>query len=619
MIKKERFGKYLILDHLADGGMATICRACLLDKQTPKIVIIKMVKKKFSKDPVFQKMFMDEIKTSFQVIHPNIVQTYDYGIQNQQLYIAMEYCEGYNLKDHLIKLQKINFICPVEISIYIISQIAQGLHYAHTLRDQLTNKYLNIIHRDISPQNIILTKDGTVKIIDFGISKSNNNTEMTSVDIIKGKISYIAPEYLHNIPLDARYDQFSLMIVFWEMLCNRKLFKASNDLSTLKKIEECKIPLPSTLNPHVIPELDRIILKGLSADREKRFQNLEQLNRSLIKFLYSHFPDFNAVDLSYFSNKLFKEEFVEDQKKILEYGKIDLTPHLKEIKTTYETSFIKKEKILDFGYEENDSSGLSSQIKTEQTLKTSSQNDFNTNLLNRKIISKNTLHHKKAQASQYIKESPRPRSSLSFFIITFITMTVIYQFFTDNTKKSIRNIAGYRTTSTNDLKRKKIIKEKNTATIQLNNIDHLLNVIFIDDRQIKVNFTGQILVPSQKKIKLRVEQANSIPFNIHLTLKPKEKKIIVIPAFKYMTYGYLNTSRNCIKGILFIKIFNKNHQFTLPLRRKTNIKLPIGDLDGTILDSKKYSFYYILEGENLKRNVQFELKRNVSIDLCRYQ
>src|SRR5690606_35083986 len=129
----------------------------------------------------------------------------------------------------------------------------------------------------------------------FGIAKAETNSEATQAGTIKGKLSYLAPEYLDGLELDARYDEFAVGITLWEMLCSRKLFKASNDLAVLKKIQECKVPPPSSINPNVPKELDEIVLKALSKDRGKRFDDLDKLNRALIKFLYATYPDFNAT------------------------------------------------------------------------------------------------------------------------------------------------------------------------------------------------------------------------------------------------------------------------------------------------------------------------------------
>ncbi|MBT4790072.1 MAG: protein kinase, partial [Halobacteriovoraceae bacterium] len=147
--KYQRFGKYLILDHLVDGGMAKICRASYLGEQANKIVAIKMVQPQYSKNTSFVQMFEDELKVTFSLLHPNIVQVYDYGLVNEQLYSAMEYVDGANLKQFLDRLKQMKYVFPVEISTYIVSQVSIALQYAHTFQDKLTGKPFNIIHRDI--------------------------------------------------------------------------------------------------------------------------------------------------------------------------------------------------------------------------------------------------------------------------------------------------------------------------------------------------------------------------------------------------------------------------------------------------------------------------------------
>lgn len=330
--KFQRFGKYLILDHLVDGGMAKICRARYLGEQANKVVAIKMVQQQFSNDEAFVRMFQDELNITFGMLHPNIMQVYDYGKTNGQLYTAMEYIHGANLKQYLDRLKEKKVVFPVEISCYIISQVCLGLHYAHTFTDKLTGKPYNIVHRDISPHNIMLTYDGAVKVIDFGIAKANTNSEATQAGTIKGKLSYLAPEYLDGLELDARYDEFAVGITLWELLCSRKLFQAPNDLAVLKQIQACKIAPPSTINPSVPKELDAIVMKALSKDRANRYENLDQMNRALVRFLYSQYPDFNASDLSTFAEDLFKSEIASDRIKFVDYGKLDTLKYIEEMK-----------------------------------------------------------------------------------------------------------------------------------------------------------------------------------------------------------------------------------------------------------------------------------------------
>ena len=343
--KIQRFGKYLILDHLVDGGMAKISRARYLGEQANKVVAIKMVQPQFSNDEAFVRMFQDELNITFGMLHPNIMQVYDYGKTNGQLYTSMEYIHGANLKQYLDRLKEKKVVFPVEISCYIISQVCLGLHYAHTFTDKLSGKPYNIVHRDISPHNIMLTYDGAVKVIDFGIAKANSNSEATQAGTIKGKLSYLAPEYLDGLELDARYDEFAVGITLWELLCSRKLFQAPNDLAVLKQIQACKIAPPSSINPSVPKELDAIVMKALSKDRANRYDNLDQMNRALVRFLYSQYPDFNASDLNTFAEDLFKKEIEVDRAKFVEYGKIDTQKYIEEMKNEEKTGRVAKKDV----------------------------------------------------------------------------------------------------------------------------------------------------------------------------------------------------------------------------------------------------------------------------------
>ena len=328
--KLKRFGRYLLFDHLVDGGMAKICRARFLD--VDKMVAIKMIQSQFSEDENFKKMFLDEIKLTFALNHPNIAQIYDYGFYHGQLYTAMELVEGKNLKQFLERLKKKNYVFPIEISVYIISQVCQGLRYAHNFRDKLSAKKLNIIHRDISPHNVMLSFDGVIKIIDFGIAKTNSSEESTEAGVIKGKLSYLAPEYISGEELDHRYDQFAVGVTLWELLCSRKLFTAKNGFAILKEIQRCKVPRPSHINPNVPKELDEIVMKALARERENRFEDMDQLNRELVKFLHAHYPQFNPMDISSFAQTLFKDEIKKDRAKLFEFGKIDIALYLQEWK-----------------------------------------------------------------------------------------------------------------------------------------------------------------------------------------------------------------------------------------------------------------------------------------------
>jgi len=430
--KLNRFGKYLILDHIVDGGMAQIFRARYLGEEADKIVAIKMIREQFSKDDAFKKMFMGEIKVTFDLLHPNIIQTYDYGVVEDHLYVAMEYCEGKNLQEFLKKLREKNVVFPIDIAVYIATQICRALNYAHTKVDKLTGKEAKIIHRDISPHNVMLSYDGAVKVIDFGIAKAETSADSTRAGTIKGKLSYLAPEYLEGLKLDARYDEFATGITLWEMLCNRKLFKAENDLAVLKQIQECKIPVPSSINHKIPKELDEIVLKCLSKDRNNRYENCDFMDRALTRFLFKNFPEFNPSDLNYFSNQLFSEDIIENRKKLFEFGKIDISPYLKEMKegkpslpktegpkkeasngTEEDSPKIKKEQVLDFGFTDEKTKRFSFKVAKKTETPTVKKKEEVVRESGNELVFKDGTSTKQLTSGNLKVEKPTLRSSLT--------------------------------------------------------------------------------------------------------------------------------------------------------------------------------------------------------------
>jgi serine/threonine-protein kinase len=315
----KKFGKYFLLDKIAQGGMAEIYRARLASTEiSSRLIVIKRIQSEQNSNVDFLKMFKSEINVTMGFNHPNIVQLYDFGEENNQPFIVMELVEGKNIKEFMRRFSDLNKTFPIELAVYIVEQAASGLHYAHTFKDKISGESLEIVHRDISPQNILISYNGIVKIIDFGIAKATTNVESTRVGIIKGKPSYLSPEQILGETLDGRSDIFSLGIVLWETLVGKKLFAAENDLATLKLIENCQnhIKAPSFFNPKIPKELDEIVLKSLEKQKTKRFQTGEEMQKALHKFLYYYMPEFSISDLASCSKSIFSEEIKEDQKKI---------------------------------------------------------------------------------------------------------------------------------------------------------------------------------------------------------------------------------------------------------------------------------------------------------------
>jgi serine/threonine-protein kinase len=316
--RPHRFGRYIIVDPVAVGGMAEIYRARLAgSKEGPdRVIIIKKVIANLSQNTDFIQMFEEEIKITVGLTHPNIIQIYDYGKVDDQYFMAMEYVEGKNLRQFVKRLADMKSMFSIDMSAHIISQVCHALGYAHAFKDRLSGKPLCIVHRDISPQNIMISYDGAVKLFDFGIAKAKSASEATRAGVIKGKPSYLSPEQVNGDELDGRSDIFALGILLWELLTAKRLFVADTDMAVLRLIQNAKIESPSTFNPAVPQALDAIVLKSLSRDKNKRYQNAEEFQRDLHKFLYSFNPSFNPADLSYYAQELFKAEIKEDRQRL---------------------------------------------------------------------------------------------------------------------------------------------------------------------------------------------------------------------------------------------------------------------------------------------------------------
>ncbi len=317
----KKFGKYFLLDRIGEGGMAEIFRARIASLDANgRLLVIKRIQGAFSNNNEFLQMFKAEVQVTMRFTHPNIVQLYESGEENHQQYIAMELVEGRNVRQVLSKVSQTQQRVPVPASCYIIEQTAAGLHYAHSFKDRITGEPLNLVHRDVSPQNILVSYDGNIKVIDFGIAKAATNGEQTRAGVIKGKLSYLSPEQVMGEVLDGRSDLFALGIVLWELLTGKRLFVADgdNEFQVLKMIESCNtfVKPPSTINPDVPKELDEVVMRALTRDPKKRFQTGEEMARALRKVLALHYSDFGPSDLSLFIKKLFHHLIVEDRKQL---------------------------------------------------------------------------------------------------------------------------------------------------------------------------------------------------------------------------------------------------------------------------------------------------------------
>lgn len=349
----RRFGKYVLLDHLAEGGMAEVYRARELTEISPgilsdKIFAMKLLHRSKVSDPSFHRLFLDEIRVASSMVHPNIVQTYDYGEIQGRKFASMELVNGKSLDFYLEILAERSKRFPIDVSCYIVSQSCIGLNYAHQSINPLTGQKNNIVHRDISPQNIIVDYNGNVKIIDFGVAKAASNTEKTAVGMLKGKISYMAPEALiDNAPVDHRYDQFATALVLWDLLTGKKAFDGDSVMTITRKVFECNLPRPSTLNPSIPPELETIIMKALAKDKDARYKDIDEFSRALTGFLYTNNPNFSSSDFAKFMQSEFAPQYEQATRDLINLGKIPIGTFLDEYRkeTTQVTLMASKDAL----------------------------------------------------------------------------------------------------------------------------------------------------------------------------------------------------------------------------------------------------------------------------------
>lgn len=370
----ERFGNYILLEKLAAGGMAEVYLAKKLGADgVQKFVAIKRILSQFSDSGDFIQMFKDEAKLAVNLSHQNVVSIYDFGVESGQFYLVMEYVEGKNLRQVLNFLKKINKQFTIGQIVYIIQQVALGLDHAHRCIDNTTGQPLNIIHRDMSPQNVMLNFDGNCKIVDFGIAKAATQLENTRAGTLKGKFGYMSPEQSEGMAIDIRTDIFALGIMIWELLSGQRLFLANNEMNTLRKIRECNVPSLRKINPNIPPELEKIVNKSLAKDRNTRYQTAADFSRDLTGFLNRFDPDFSAQNLSDFLKSIFSDEILELRNKQISFAKVEVAPttYARDDKTevvTLTSSLTSDQSALPSGLELNTSSSMSDSNDTNSNV-----------------------------------------------------------------------------------------------------------------------------------------------------------------------------------------------------------------------------------------------------------
>jgi len=292
--------KYTMLERLGGGGQAEVFRGIAESMEGFKrVVAIKRVLPHLTTNPRFTAMFLDEARLALFLQHANVVSMFDIAKAADGTYfLAMEYVDGCDLKaliDHEIQNDR---SANLSLVLYIVIECCKGLHYAHCVENPETHQPLGIVHRDVSPPNVMLSKNGEVKVVDFGLAKANSQIEITDEGVVKGKFSYLAPETAHGHPIDARADVFALGIMLWEMLTERRLFLGDTPHETVELIRRARIPSIIAINPSVDTELEGIVRTALARDRAARYETAADLGEALTTYLFSHGLKATARDVA---------------------------------------------------------------------------------------------------------------------------------------------------------------------------------------------------------------------------------------------------------------------------------------------------------------------------------
>jgi predicted ATPase/serine/threonine protein kinase len=272
----EAFGSYVLGKRLGAGGMGEV----FLATRGAETVVVKRILPQLVENPRFLRLFLDETRIAARLIHPNIARITELGEAGGTWFVAMEHVDGMDLRELLKRSREVNHHVPLEVAIAIALNVARGLEHAHGAADA-QGRQLKIVHRDVSPHNILLGRNGEVKVIDFGVAKAANKSVHTASGVLKGKFPYMAPEQASARPVDGRTDVFALGIVLWEMICARYLFRGKGDVATLRLVRDAIVPAPSSVRDDVPEAVDRVLLKALARDANERFQTMALFREAL--------------------------------------------------------------------------------------------------------------------------------------------------------------------------------------------------------------------------------------------------------------------------------------------------------------------------------------------------
>jgi hypothetical protein len=303
--KMDRIGPYLLHQKVARGGMAELFLADYVREDGfRRKVAVKRILPHLAGNQDFIKMFTREARLAALLQHPNVVQIFDYGNIENAYFIAMEFIDGKSLGE-IIK--SLNCGLPVDPAVFIMSRVCMGLDYSHNKKDETTGEAFKIVHRDISPQNLLISYQGEVKISDFGISKARSEPSLTQAGVVKGKLAYLSPEQALGEPIDHRADIYALGLVFYETLTGKRVYDFSNEVDAIRTIPLMDVQPLINADPDVPAELSRIVMKCLEKQKDLRYQSALAVYTDLIAFRKQRHSTFDASDLADFMKKAFND------------------------------------------------------------------------------------------------------------------------------------------------------------------------------------------------------------------------------------------------------------------------------------------------------------------------
>lgn len=328
------FGKYKLIEKIAVGGMAELWKAKQVGPEGfEKVVALKRILPSLSENEDFITMFIDEGKVAAQLTHPNIAQIYELGETKGNYYLAMEYIAGKDLRTIMRLARKEKKHLAVSQAALIAIKLLSGLNYAHRKKG-FNNENLNIVHRDVSPQNVLISYEGEVKLVDFGIAKAAAKNSITLTGALKGKILYMSPEQAWGQSVDRRSDIFSVGTLLYEMLTGKRVFIADNEMAILQKVRDWNPPRPSDLNAQISSMLDAIIQKAMEKDPDNRYQTADEMKEDLDRFLQIEKPPKKLMDLGFFMRALFKDEIKAEMPELLDDSIESIDPFALELAKT---------------------------------------------------------------------------------------------------------------------------------------------------------------------------------------------------------------------------------------------------------------------------------------------